>query len=419
MQDNITEITTESGARVFIAPTGAKDIVTIAGSVLGGPNHLPKEKSMVAYITAELLDAGTRNKSKDELRMLLAGKGTSLSFSSGGDRTYFQGSCLPEDVSFLLSLITECLSESRYDSKEIELAKDRAYSDLIEEKTDTRIQSAIAFSQSMYDETHVNYRNSTDKKSVSLKKIVRADIQKYATFGQSGLVLSVVGDVDVRKSTKAVLSALKQLQLKGRAASPKTSNKKKATSGEVFISIADKTNIDVLIGAPLSITSSSPSYLAHTVLTSMLGGRGIFSGHLTQTIRERDGLTYHISSSLSGMEVDTDGVLQTYATFSPSTFAYAVKRTKQEIELFFTKEITNTRLLNKQNQMAGSYVVGLSTTSGLASALHKIGVDGKSLSYIDEYPKLIREITLTQLKEIAKTIPYKKFSVVASGTLPK
>ena len=419
IQSNIHESILDAGARIFIARTGAKDIVTVQGSVLGGPNHLPKDSTAVAHLTSELLDAGTKTKSKEELRTLLASRGANLSFFSSGDRTFFSGTCLPEDVTLLLSLATECLHSSVFTAKELELAKERLLGELIEEKSDTRTQGSIAFSRELYDKHHVQYRATTEERIASLKKISRADLVQHAQFGQSGLILSVVGDVQIEKTKRAVEVAMKHLPKLGHEVPAKKLNSKKSAGREVFVSIPDKTNIDTYIGTGVPITSGDTSYLHLVTLISLLGGRGLASGHLMRTIRERDGLTYHISASPAGFAVDTDGAFQIYATFSPATFKKAVLATKKEIAFFFTKGITKEALSSKKDELAGSYLVRLATTTGLASELHKIGIDGKPLSYIDEYPKLIREITLPQLKEIAKTIPYQNFSTVASGTLPK
>jgi len=69
--------------------------------------------------------------------------------------------------------------------------------------------------------------------------------------------------------------------------------------------------------------------------------------------------------------------------------------------------------------MAGNYLVGLSTTRGLASALHLIGIEGRNLSYVDEYPEHVRAVTTRQLKDLAPLIDSKKLSLAASGTFPK
>ena len=73
----------------MVAPTSARDLVVVEGSVYGGPNMLPSEQAVLPALAASLLDAGTAKKHKDKLREALAAKGISLSFGAAGDRTFF------------------------------------------------------------------------------------------------------------------------------------------------------------------------------------------------------------------------------------------------------------------------------------------------------------------------------------------
>ncbi|MDP2815286.1 MAG: hypothetical protein Q8O19_01235, partial [Rectinemataceae bacterium] len=121
----VTEVVLSGGERIFIARTGAKNLVAIQGSVLGGSSNLSKNKTEAPTIVAELLDAGFPGKKKDEIRNSLASRGAKLSFNNGIDRMSFSASCFPEDVSFVLALIAECLGHAVIPQSEVKTAKER------------------------------------------------------------------------------------------------------------------------------------------------------------------------------------------------------------------------------------------------------------------------------------------------------
>jgi zinc protease len=414
---NITEITYSRGERVFIAPTSAKDVVTIMGSVLGGPNFFPKNKSVVAGLGAELLDTGTKKYNKENLRNILSDLGATLSFSSGGDRTYFSGSCLPEDLPTVLSVAFECLSAAIFAPQELALLKERVLGELVEEKSDTRTQANMAFGRSIWSAESTNYGATTNEKITQVKKVTQKDLLQYGSLlGRGGLVLCVVGDVTVLHTKKAVEDALKTLPEGTQSEPEKIENTKKPTANTQIISITEKANIDVFMGCAIPFTQNDPLYLPFIVLSSMLGGRGLSTGHLMRTIRERDGLTYGIYGGGVGFDTMTTGALRIWATFSPATYEKAVEQTKKEIAFFLKKGITASSLSDKKMQIAGSHVVELSTTGGLASTLHKIGIDGKPLTYIDEYLTLIEKVTIKDLEQVAKFITLDKFSLASAGT---
>jgi zinc protease len=404
--------------RVFIAQTKAQDVVTVIGSVLGGDAMLPRVQTGVPLLAGRLFDAGTKKTDKDTLRDGLASRGTTLSFGTSTDRTTFSGSCLPEDLPFLLQIIAECLSEALFLEKEIEPARQRILGSIQESKTDTRTQAASELSRLLYDEQHVNYAEKDSLVEKSLTNTTRAELLNFRTLlGKGGLVLAVVGDVEPSTALKAVERTFTLLGNGTLQSSQKSKNKKAIEAREKKIAIPNKANVDLFMGTVVPLTIDSPLYLPFMTVSDMLGGG--FASHLTQTVRERDGLTYGIYAWPNGFQKNVEGAFRIWSTFSPDLFEKGLETIRKEMKVFFTSGLTKSALQKKQDELAGSYVIGLSTTGGLASILHKIGVEEKPLSYIDDYPELIRAITLADIKNAAELIPYNKLSIVAAGTFAK
>lgn len=404
------------GARIFVARTGVKDLVYVEGSVLGGWNMLPRRKGEVSVLAAELLDAGTKKKSKDAIRESLAARGATLSFSSGDERTYFRASCLPEDLPHLLTILVECLGEAAFPAPEVKAGKERIHGELIEEKSDTRVQAAIALSRLVYDPSHINYEETTDERIRDLSKAERADLAAFKKLlGCGGLVAAIVGDLDPKAALAAAERAFRRLP-QGTAAAPEKKPNARAQEGKTtLVSVPDKANVDVFLGAAIPLTYNDPLYLPFIVVSEMLGGAG-FTSHLMSTIRERDGLTYGVYSRPTGFTGGADGAFQIYATFSPARYEESVATLRKEVDIFFREGITKKKLESRKEEMSGLYAVGLSTSRGFASALHQIGRRHKDLSYIDDYLTLLQAVTLAELHEAAALIPLSRLSLAAAGT---
>lgn len=406
------------GGELIVAPTSAKDIITVKGSVLGGSNHVPKHLDIIPSLSVGLLDAGTKKRKKEIIRGALADRGISLSFSAGGDRTFFSGKCLPEDISFLLSIIAECLSGAHFPETEVKAAKARELGNIAELKTNTNMQAGIALSRILYDSTHPNFSRTLEEEEVSLRKINRQNLLDFRhQFGRDGLVLVVTGDVNVSTVRNGAEKAFEKLPVKGFASFAKQLNKKPSAPAEKLIPIPDKANVDVLLGATLQFRKSDPLFYPAYLLAEMLGGG--FASHLMQTIRERDGLTYGVYATLRGFEDDTDGYLRIWATFSPEMYKKSVTALYKEVRIFFSTGITEKALLKKKEEIIGSYLVGLSTSRGLASALHQLTIDGRDIAFLEEYPDYIRAVSLSQVLAVAKLVPLHKLSFTASGTFPR
>ncbi len=411
----IKELDIVPGTRIFVAPRKTKDVVTIEGSVIGGKSHVSAYQEMVPVMAAMLLDAGTKTKTKDVLRESLAARGATLAFYAKGERIHFRGSCLPEDLALLIRTLSECLGESVFPKEEVEIARELLLGELTEEKSDTRAQAAAALTRAVFDKTHPNYSTQTQVRMRSVEGIERKDLTAFAkNLGKEGLLLAIVGDVTLPAATKA-LQSLKKLP-KGVGVIPEVPvNAKAPVASESLVTIANKANIDVYIGTSLGISVHDPRFIPLMYLSDMLGARG-FSGHLMQTIRERDGLTYGIYAMHTGFEDGRDGMFRIWATFSPDTFRKAVSRTFEELEIFFTTKLTEEAIEERKDRLVGAFLMSLATTDGLAAVLHKLGLDGRPLSFLDTYPALIRAMTRAQIQEAAALVRRDALSLAAAGT---
>jgi zinc protease len=415
---NITEKYVFENGRIFVAPTGAKDVVTFVGSVLGGSEMLPRDQIEVPIIGARLFDAGTKGRKKDELREALAARGADLSFSSGGERTHFSGSCLPEDLSFVLQLAAECLDTPIFAEKEITLTKERIAGRLSESKTETRVQASGELSRMMYDESSPNYSETIPFLEKSLAGVTRQKLNAYKNLlGKGGLVLAIAGDTDPATAIRAAEKAFAKLP-EGTLERPITQlNKKLPNASEKIIHIPEKANIDVYLGMSIPLTLNDELSIPYHTLVDMLGGG--FAAHLMQTVRERDGLTYGIRAFTEGMGITTDGSFRIWSTFSPDLYDKGIATIKKELKSFFTTGITKEKLAAKKDEMLGSYVIGLATTHGLAGRLHSIGARQQDLTEIDEWRNKIKAVTLSDLQDAAALIKLDKLSLAAAGTFAK
>lgn len=406
------------GGRLLTAAMNTPDTVSVEGSVYGGPNLFPRGKRAIPTLAAELLDAGTAKKRKRAIREGLALRAAQLSFGSAGDRTLFSGTCFPEDLPYLLAVVAESLTGAIFPATELSLAKARERGHIREERSDTRAQAERALANLIYDDAHANYAGTFDEEVACVARARRQDLVAFRNrLGAGGLVLAIAGDIENANARETALRAFAKLKKGTRAPTTKERNRKLQSGDARVIPLADKANVDVMLGAGLGITGTDPLFHSALVLAHMLGG-GVTS-HLMQTIRERDGLSYGVYARLAGFADGADGYFKVWATFSPERYAESLGKLRAEIREFFANGITEDALAKKREEIPGAYLVSLSTSRGLASALHRLAADGKELEYLYAFPDVIRRVSLADLNRAADLVPLSRLSLAASGTFPK
>ena len=99
------------GLTTYVIPTKVKDVVTIAGSFLGGTVHSLNQNNRIPSITASMLDKGTKDKSKYEIRNTLESLGAEISFVASKHHINFTAHCLQKDLPVVINLLVEQLRE--------------------------------------------------------------------------------------------------------------------------------------------------------------------------------------------------------------------------------------------------------------------------------------------------------------------
>jgi len=180
--------------------------------------------------------------------------------------------------------------------------------------------------------------------------------------------------------------------------------------------MADKTSVSVIMGQPTQLRYSDPDSLALRIATRIFGSG--FTGRLMSNVRDKEGLTYGIGASVAN-DTFSDGDWNIDATFAPALLDKGLASTKRQLALWRDKGVTAEELARAKTRAAGSYKVGLATTSGLAGTILTVLNSGMPLEFVDAYPKRIDALTLDQVNgAIKRHIDPDRMVLVEAGTVP-
>ncbi|RMF09586.1 MAG: insulinase family protein [Candidatus Neomarinimicrobiota bacterium] len=418
LASQITESEPLAGLRLFTMNSGVQDVVTIKGSLLGGDQYSPEDNPMVADLTASMLDQGTKSKSKYDISEQLESVGAEINFSSGTYRVRFSARCLKEDVPLVLSLLAEQLREPAFNADDLESVKKRTIGSLRRAKESTRNQASTAFSQIIYPEGHPNYKLSTDDAIAAVERITTDDLRAFhdRVYGLGSVLISAVGDVDDASFSQEVQRAFAGWKTSSVTFEPDPHRARPNQPRKSFLTIRDKTSVDLYIGQAVGLSRDDPDYYPLMFGVYVLGGN--FSARLMSTVRDQQGLTYGTYSALTGVDNKADGYWFAWGTFAPSLLDKGIQAIQEQLKLWKDQGITPEELEAKKNTITGSYKVGLATTNGLASQILTNAERGHDLSFLDEYPNIINRLTLEEVNHAIQTyVDLDNLILVAAGSI--
>jgi zinc protease len=418
ISSRVTELTLPTGGRAAILPTNVKDVVTIRGSIIGGPAAFTGSGEVAADLAANLLDAGAGKLGKEAFRGSIASKGAELRFGTADARLTWSASCFPEDLPFLLARIGDAVFSPHLASPDFSAEKVRTQADLDDEAGDTRAQSEIGLARLIYPASHPNYQLSTGEKKKFVSGLALSELKSVAKqYGTGHLALAIVGDISVKQAREAIEKAFRKASAgRVRPSAEAIDRSTRPDARRESISIPDKANTDVSLGSALGFGMDDKRYLPTAVVTHMLGSHG-FTSHLMSTVRERDGLTYGTYAWLKGFSDKLDGYLHIWGMFAPQLLVRGQEALERETGIFLKGGVTEDALREVKDEIAGSYAVSLASTHGLARMLVRIMEEDRPIARIDEYPELIRAITLKEAQDAAAYLESLPLSIATAGSI--
>ena len=420
LADQIVEQTPIEGIRLLTVKTGAKDVITIRGSLLGGDVYSPQANRMIADITAAMLDKGTKNSSKFEIADQLESVGASISFSSGQQHVRFNARCLKQDIPMVLDLLAEQFREPAFNREDLQTLKTRLIGKLKRDKEDTGKRAGEAFLRELYPEEHPNCPIKIDDQIKYIEKIDRASLVNFhrTYYGLGNMTIVAVGHVNSEQFNSEVHKVFKGWRTSPLNIWKDSRSAQDITAAKKYVTIKEKTSADIYLGLPIGIDRNHEDYYALMVGTYILGGN--FSARLMQTVRDEQGLTYGISSWVGGVDNGNDGYWAIWGTFAPQLVQAGYDASMEQLTKWVNDGIMQNELESKKSTIGGSYKVGLATTRGLAGQILTNAERGRPNSFLDKFPELINQLTKDQINSaIQKYINPEKLVFVAAGSLDK
>lgn len=393
----------------------ALPIVTIVMAVRAGSIAEPPEKAGLAYLTAALLNEGTKKRTSQEISEAIEFVGGSLSASAGTDYTTISLSLLKKDIDLGFDLLSDILMNPVFNEEEIKRKKKITKNWLLQQNEEPGVVASIAFSKAVFGEHP--YARQVQGTIESLDLISRQDIIDFHNtfFAPNNAIMSVVGDIS-RDELKALLNKhLGDWKPKNIPSSPLpgiTTN-----NNPTIIKVnRELTQANIILGH-LGISRDNPDYYAVLVMNYILGGGG-FASRLMDNIRDNKGLAYDVHSYFSASKFS--GSFQAGLQTKNESANTAIEEILREIERIRTEPVSDKELQNAKSYLTGSFPLRIDSNSKIAGFSLAVEYHNLGLDYVDKYPSLINAVTQDDILRVAKKyLDTKNYILVVVGNMDK
>lgn len=161
----------------------------------------------------------------------------------------------------------------------------------------------------------------------------------------------------------------------------------------------DTEQVHLCLGT-LSVPQDNPQIYPVHILNNILGG-GI-SSRLFQSIREERGLAYSIYSYQNNYK--DAGLLTVYAGTRPGNMNQVLDLIMENLRDFKGKGITEQELIKSKEQIKGSLLLGLESSSSRMSRIGKMEVTLGKFIPLDEVVNKIDKVTLADVNQMIERL---------------
>ena len=413
--ETIHRQTLPNGIVVMARENFSSPSVVVVGYLAAGALDEQPEQAGLADLTASSLTRGTRRRTFREIYETLESSGASLGVGAGTHNISFRAKALAEDLPMLLDVLADVLRQPTFPEAEVDRLRGEKLTGLAIRDQDTASVAQMSFEELAYP-GHP-YRLPTDGYRHTVERLRAKDLKRFHAghFGPRGMLVTVVGAVPASQATEQVQTHFGSWANPSQPEQPSLPSLPPLTGLlRKDVPIPGKSQCDLVLGAP-GPSRMDPDFLAAALGNNILGVFGLM-GRLGDAVRKQAGLAYHASSHLGGGLGPTPWQIE--AGVAPANVERALDLARRELRRFTTRRVTRQELSDNQANFVGRLPLQLESNEGVASALLAIERYELPLDFYQQYPALIRAITVDQVLHVAQRYLHPdRLAIAVAGSL--
>ena len=418
LAEQVSKKVLSNGLTVFVQSTPGSGAVSLSGKLRAG-ECFAGEFSLLPELAAYQLTLGSQKYSKTDIAEMLEDMGPSasrLSFRTDTFAVSFGGSVVAGDFSSFVSILAELMRNPLYSEVELNRSKALFASFLTSGANDSDSVANNTLARKLYDSESPYAQKSYAELSAELEHITVDKLLAFHRehYSPKGTIVTIVGDIEEEAAFTLVEQVFgdwtgpdaREIPLPSLVVS---------TRDRVDVRMADKKNVDIVIGVPVQVKRTAADFCAAHIANLALGGDTIGS-RLGKVVRVKHGLTYGINSHFSNTSFGGAPWMITL-TVAPENIEKALGLVDEVVAEYIDNGITDRELADLKNQAVAGFQVGLRTDLAIAGTITSLAFLGFSADELDNYPEKMKSVTKEHVNEaLRKYFRLDKAVTVVCGT---
>jgi predicted Zn-dependent peptidase len=360
----------DNGLRVVVENIGYVNSVSVGLWVENGSRNENEVNSGISHFIEHMLFKGTSRRTAKQIAEEIEDVGGQINAFTGREATCFYIKALDTHLDLSLDILSDMLFNSNFLEEEIEKEKGVIFEEINMSEDSPEDVLSDLHTRAIWDADSISLPILGTMDTV--KSFSRKDIVDYIAsyYIPENSVISISGKFDMGNIEKLVERYFGKWNSENK-------NITKYSSPEIsnlhYFRKKDIEQLHISLGIPGVGIGTDDTYTL-ILLSNILGGGA--SSRLFQKVREELGVCYSIYSYVSAMK--NTGIVSIYAGLSPQYAKVAINAIEEEVSKFAKHGIDNERLIKAKEQLKGSYILGLESTSS------RMFSNGRSVMFTDK-----------------------------------
>ncbi len=405
----IQAVRSPAGVTAWLVEDYTVPIISMRFAFDGGSAQDPAGKEGLSNLMTGLFDEGAGDLDAETFQDRLDVAAAEMSFSASGDSISGSIRMLADTRNEAISLLALAVNKPRFDEAPFQRIRAQIISGIRAGEKRPETIAGQKWAVALYGDHP--YARDNEGTPETLEKVTRDDLRALhgRVFAHGNLHVGVVGAINAGDLAKILDQVFGDLPEKPQLTP--VADVEPALGQTVSVDFPQP-QTSLRLAYP-GLYRDDPRFFSAYLMNHILGG-GSFSSRLYDEVREKRGLVYGIGSYLATWEHSASLGISTSTRSDRAAETLHIVRA--EVSKMATVGPTEDELARAKKYVLGAYAINnLDSSAAIARTLVGLQQEKLGIDYIDRRERLIADVTLSQVRDIARELLSAEPAVMAVG----